>query len=192
MDECRLRLQVYTTHVGEARYSISCGPLPSTPASVSVGISTKATKDPGPHAPFKTCNALPYRIATREALAAGWDDAVLLNSEKTVVETTKSNIVLSRDGIVFVNTPADGCIAGVMRAQVVEWMQDWGFPVRESSFKLATLYEADEIFLTNALRGVIPVRTLFSHNEFGERTLSTALGQQLAHMVEQKFIAPVR
>ena len=190
-DRCRVRLHVYAAN-DEARYSIVCGPLREAVVGMTLGISTNAVKDPSPQSHLKTCSALPYRIAAREAAAAGWDDAVLLNGENIIVETTKCNIHLSKGGIVFVNTPADGPIAGVMRAQLLEWMQEWGFPVIKSSLTLGAFYEADEIFLTNALRGVMPVQKLFPHKDFGERTLPTAFGEALARMVEQKFIASGR
>jgi len=80
----------------------------------------------------------------------------------------------------------------VMRAQMLEWLQEWGYQVQESSFTLDALYGADEIFLTNALRGVTPVSRLFSHSHFGERVVSTELGNRLAQMVEQKFIGTER
>ena len=189
---CRVRLHVYYSTSGELHYSIACGPLPAYPEGFTIGISTKAVKNPGLHSHLKTSNALPYRIAARDAIANGWDDAILLNSQKVVVETTKCNILLSRGGIVFVNTPADGCIAGVMRAQLIEWMREWGLPVEEHSFTLDMLYEADEIFLSNAIRGVIPVQRLFPNQQYGERRLPTSLGTRLARMVEQKFIASGR
>jgi branched-chain amino acid aminotransferase len=182
---------VYAAAEGEsAGYVISCGPLPQRQTGgILLGISANAVKDPGPFSHLKTCNALPYRVAAREAASVGWDDAILLNSAGRVVETTKSNILLLKDGTVFVNNRAEGCIAGVMCAQVLEWMQEWSFPVIECSLTIDALKGADEIFLTNALRRVMPVGSLIMHKHACERRLDIHFGEQLAHMVEQKFMA---
>jgi branched-chain amino acid aminotransferase len=195
MDACRIRLQVYASEDGgsedqAAGYVISCGPLPARQeGGIRLGISTGAVKDPGPLSRFKTCNALPYRIAAREAAAVGWDDAILLNSIGQVVETSKSNIFLVKGGTVFVNNGAEGCIAGVMCGQLLEWMQEWSFQVTKCSLTIDALEGADEIFLTNSLRGVMPVTHLILPNHATERSLDIHFGEQLARLVEQKFMA---
>ncbi len=186
---CRARLHVYSGAEGRLCFTIACAPLPDAqPQGLRLGISTKATKNPGPHAHLKTCNALPYRIAAREAAAAGWDDAVLMNAAGRVVETTKSNIFLSIGGTVFVNSPAEGCIAGVMREQVVEWMQDWGLSVEKSSLTVEMLMDADAVFLTNAVRRIQAVRLVMPPLGASERVYDVAFVAHIARLVEQKFI----
>lgn len=186
---CRARLHVYSATDNMLCFTIACAPLPDAhPDGLRLGISTKATKDPGPLAHLKTCNALPYRVAARESVAAGWDDAVLLNTAGCVVETTKSNIFLVLDGTVFANTPAEGCIAGVMRAQVIEWMQEWGLQNQESSLTVEMLKGADAVFLTNAVRRVQAVRSLISPQGGGERSYDVGPVMRIARLVEQKFI----
>lgn len=187
---CRARLHVYPGEGGVSCFTIACAALPVAPTNgLRLGISARAVKYPGPQAHLKTCNALPYRIATREAELAGWDDAVLLNPAGRIVETTRSNIFLLKGGTVFVNSPAEGCIAGVMRAQVIEWMQDWGLLIQESSLTVEMLMTADAVFLTNAVRRLQAVRAIAAERGAAERTYDVALVAHIVRLVEQKFIA---
>lgn len=110
----------------------------------------------------KTLNLLPMVLAQRSMKTKNADEALLVYSSAggrgTVKEGTVTNFFMVRRG--FLVTPAAGVLAGTTRDAVVKLARRLGIPVRMRDVKLAELYEADEVFLTNAPRGIIPVRSI--------------------------------
>jgi para-aminobenzoate synthetase/4-amino-4-deoxychorismate lyase len=96
-----------------------------------------------------------HKWADRELLDAhATDDALplLVDHDGTVLEASRANIFIVEDGAI-VTPPADGRILpGVTRARVVELLG-----AREAIVSLDRLAEADEVFLTGAVRGIEPV-----------------------------------
>jgi len=97
--------------------------------------------------------------------AAEWNDAdiaegVLLDAPGNVIEGTRSNLFMVRDGTLL--TPDLSCcgVAGVQRERVMEYAATHGIPCRTAQFGLAKLLAADEIFLVNSVIGLWPVREL--------------------------------
>jgi para-aminobenzoate synthetase / 4-amino-4-deoxychorismate lyase len=85
---------------------------------------------------------------------------LLVDAAGTVLEASRANVFAVRDGVVL-TPPLDGAILpGVARAGVIEEAAEIGFDVREERLDLERLRAAEEIFLTNALRGVEPVREI--------------------------------
>jgi 4-amino-4-deoxychorismate lyase len=101
-----------------------------------------------------------------QVLARGeWDDpkiqeGVLLDSGGEVIEGVMSNLFWVKDGRLF--TPRlDQCgVAGVMRALVLELAARRGLSALESRAPLSAVWEADEVFFTNSVIGLWPVRYL--------------------------------
>jgi len=95
--------------------------------------------------------------AVAEAERRGADDALFLGEGETVLEATTSN-VWWRDGDVL-TTPsvAAGVLPGVTRATVTALARDAGYRVREGSFTLPVLLNADEAFTSSAVREIVPV-----------------------------------
>jgi len=106
--------------------------------------------------------------------------ALLADSQKGVLETTRANVfVVDRDGVVR-TPPADGSILpGVTRARVIEVARETGVEVREEPLSPEQLLEAAEVFATGSVRGVQPVRALdgIGIGAFGRITV--ALGSAL-------------
>ena len=122
---------------------------------ITLGLSRQVRLAADAFSGFKTLNALRYVAGIREARANDWDDAVLLNALERVCEATSSNIFWWEAGQLYTVPLTEGCVAGVMRSAVLEKA---GYAVQEKPVTFAALCQADEIFLTNAVRGIIPVR----------------------------------
>lgn len=88
-----------------------------------------------------------------EQRAAGAVD-VLYHQGGLVSETARSNVFIVENG--RLRTPGRGVLPGVTRKQVLELAQDL-CEVREDDVALAELLEADEVFITSSLKGVMPV-----------------------------------
>lgn len=107
---------------------------------------------------FKTLNAPRYIAAAHEARDCGWDDALLLNCAERVCEATSSNVFWWEGSTLCTVPLSEGCVAGVFRAELLEIVRSKGFVIQEIPVTFANLQAADEIFLTNAIRGIVPVR----------------------------------
>jgi len=106
--------------------------------------------------PFKSLSSLPNVLAKKEAEAAGFDEALLLDAEGTVIEATGSNVFLLNDGELVTPPLSTGCLPGITRAEVIKVTRKKGFRVREKKFGARECRQADGIFLTNSLLEIIP------------------------------------
>ncbi|MCS7036065.1 MAG: aminotransferase class IV [Saprospiraceae bacterium] len=107
---------------------------------------------------LKTFNSARYVAAAREAQARGWDDALVLNAFERVCEATASNVFWWEGDVLCTVPLGEGCVAGVMRAFVLETAAGAGLAISEKAVPPEALEAAEEIFLTNAVRGIQPVR----------------------------------
>jgi branched-chain amino acid aminotransferase len=105
----------------------------------------------------KLGNYLLSILATREALHAGADEALILDRHGQVVEGTTSNVFLVKSGVLV--TPPDdaGLLAGITRGKVFELASRFGIPIELRSFAPAELATADEVFITSSIRELVPV-----------------------------------
>ena len=117
-------------------------------------LKTETAGARGSLAGHKTLNYFENIAVKRRAAAAGFDEPVFVDSASGVLEGATTNLFIVKDGRVF--TPAtDGRILpGVVRGRVLKVL---GERSQECPVSLKQLHEADEIFVTNALLGVMPV-----------------------------------
>ena len=117
-------------------------------------LKTEMAGARGSLAGHKTLNYFENIAAKRRAAAAGFDEPVLVDSAGGVLEGATTNVFIVKGGRVL--TPAtDGRILpGVVRGRVLRALGDRG---SVDVVSLKQLREADEVFVTNALIGVMPV-----------------------------------
>jgi branched-chain amino acid aminotransferase len=125
-------------------------PAAKKPATVRVGISRDIRKA-GPEVfPTQAKVAASYlgpMLAKRRAVAAGYDEVVLLDREGLVAEAPTSNVFAVVGGA-LVTPPTDRVLAGITRATVLDLARAEGIPVREAHLHPEDLAGADEAFLT--------------------------------------------
>jgi branched-chain amino acid aminotransferase len=97
-------------------------------------------------------------LAKQEAVATGYDEAVLLNMEGNISEGSGENLFLVRDGELVTPPVASGILDGITRASVMRLLADEGVPVREATLTRGDLYAADELFFTGTAAEVTPIR----------------------------------
>ena len=109
----------------------------------------------------KTLNYLENLLARRTAQASGYDEALFVTPEGHVLEGSVSSVFLVKDGHAHTPPLSAGILPGVARARVLALVG----PERahETPLTLADLLAADEVFLTNALMGIMPVCTVDQH-----------------------------
>ncbi len=97
--------------------------------------------------------------ALLEAVAAGADEALMLDQHGFVSSCNATNVFFVRDGEVFTST-GQACFNGITRGNVIDLCVADGIPIRLADFTLDAAHEADEIFLTGTMGGIIPVRQI--------------------------------
>jgi len=113
---------------------------------------------------IKHNNFLIYSLAARYAQDKKCNDAIVVNQEGNICDTTIANIFWIKDGAIFTNPLSDGPIAGVMRKQLLQQLLVLGITVVEKSCSIEELYEADEVFITNVIRGCRWVKQIGDKN----------------------------
>jgi branched-chain amino acid aminotransferase len=102
---------------------------------------------------LKTNSHLPYFMAAQFASINKLSDSVILNMFGNVCDTSIANIFILKDNVISTPSLQDGCIAGVMRRHVIQKL-GIHYTVVERSITPRELWEADEVFLTNTIRGI--------------------------------------
>ena len=109
---------------------------------------------------LKHLNRLEHVLARMEWAAGQWDEGLLTDTSGSVVSGTMSNVFTVR-GDTLLTPSLERCgVKGVMRRIVMELALEQGLEVEEGDFTPGLLVETDEIFLTNAVFGIWPVRQL--------------------------------
>ncbi len=105
-----------------------------------------------------------------------FDNCLLLNTNKMVVEALNGNLFLVKGTTIKTPPTSDGCLKGIMRTQllrILEKLED--YTVEEASISPFELQKADELFITNVITGISPI-TKFRKKEFGNTTSKRLLG----------------
>lgn len=96
-------------------------------------------------------------LAKHEVKKAGYDEAIMLDTEGYVAEASGENIFIVRDGRLK-TTPFTSILPGITRDSVVTIARDKGYQVQEERFTRDELYTADEAFFTGTAAEVTPIR----------------------------------
>ena len=107
---------------------------------------------------FKTLNSLLYVQAAIYAKENKLNDSLILNGEGNIIESSKSNIFIVSNGVLYTPPLEDGCVGGIMRMNIINIAIDNKIKVYECSLKPQNLLIADEVFLTNTINGIEWVR----------------------------------
>ncbi|MEO6149736.1 MAG: aminotransferase class IV [Mucilaginibacter sp.] len=103
---------------------------------------------------IKTCNALAYVMAGLFKMQNNLDEVILLNQNGNLCEAGSSNIFVWYDNHLYTPALSEGCVEGVMRQVIINLARANKIAVTEAQINPDILYEADEVFLTNASRGI--------------------------------------
>jgi branched-chain amino acid aminotransferase len=106
-------------------------------------------------------------LAKTEAIAAGFDEAILLNQDGTVSEGSGENLFMIRDGVIITPSETDNCLMGITRDSVIQLArEELGMDVVQRHIHRSELYLAEEVFLTGTAAHVTAVGEL-DHRAIG-------------------------
>ena len=103
---------------------------------------------------LKSNNAQVYTLAAIFAQENGVDDCVLINEHKCLVESIQSNVWLVYGKTIKTPSLSEGCVKGVLRTNLLNFLPKWGYEVSEERITPFELQRADEVWLTNTIRGI--------------------------------------
>jgi branched-chain amino acid aminotransferase len=142
------------------------------PVGKNVDIFTDFKKDINKLSVYKTLNCQLYVMSALFARDKGLDEALIQNNRMSIIESTSSNLFIVSNGVLYTPTLQDGCLAGTMRMNIINLALDQKIKVYECTLNPQNLLSADEMFLTNAVRGiewVVSYRTKRYFNTMAKR-----------------------
>ncbi|MCH7524843.1 MAG: aminotransferase class IV family protein [Bacteroidetes bacterium] len=113
---------------------------------------------PGLISTLKTNNRIINVVGSIYAKENNFNNCLILNTNKHIVEALNANIFLVKDKSIKTPPLQDGCIKGIMRKQIIEIVKLLPeYTIEESSISPFELQKADELFLTNVISGIQPI-----------------------------------
>jgi len=172
-DLARVRLAVYRGENNKAEYLIEAIQLENTIADWNkkgwvIDLHPYIKKNCDVFANLKSSSYLFYVMAALYAKENQLNDCLVMNIYERICDASIANIFWIKDRQIFTPPLCEGCVAGVMRRYLIEKIPDRGYEMREKKLTVEDLENADEVFLTNAIKGITWVKqfrnSTFSNN----------------------------
>lgn len=130
---------------------------------------------------LKTTNKLVHITASIFAEENNYQNCLLINDEKNIIEAIQSNIFLVKDNIISTPKLEDGCLNGIMRKQIIQLIEKAeNLVLEERSISPFELQKADELFLTNTIQGIQPI------TKYRKKSYQNIVSTQLLGMLNAK------
>ncbi|WP_291274334.1 aminotransferase class IV [Flavobacterium sp.] len=131
---------------------------------------------------LKTNNKMIHSLAGIFAKENEYDNCLLINEEKNVVEAIQSNLFMKIGNKLVTPPISDGCQNGIMRKQIIKLLQkNEMVTIEEKSISPFDLQKADELFLTNVISGIQPI------TKYRKKKYVTDFATQLVEMLNQSI-----
>ena len=189
----RLRLQIvrsgggaYTPNSNAIDWWMELDPLDAKDYVINeVGLKVELFKDhyvqPGLLSTLKSSNALPYVLGSIYAKENQFDAVLLVNDAKQLVEANYGNVFLVQGNVLRTAPLEDGALRGVFRKNVVEWAKDIKLEVQEASINPFDLQKADEVWITNTIRGIQWV------GQYRKKSYGAEKAKEMINMINRKL-----
>ena len=162
LDRARLRITVtggpspYGSDRGDAppTVMIGTGPLKTWAETDDIAVVPWTRNERAATAGLKTTSYADNVVALRWAHDRGAAEAMFTNTRGEVCEGTGSNVFYEHHGALVTPPLTSGCLAGITRELLLEWLRGEGIVVREEAQPIERLRTAREAFLTSSTRRV--------------------------------------
>lgn len=124
-------------------------------------------------------------LAKAEVKRAGYDEAIMMDTEGYVSEASGENVFIVRDRKVK-TTPFTSILPGITRDSILSLARDKGYPVVEERFTRDELYTADEAFFTGTAAEVTPIR------EVDNRKIGSVCPGPLTSDLQRTFFSTIK
>jgi branched-chain amino acid aminotransferase len=125
-------------------------------------------------------------IAKREVMKAGYQEAIMLDTQGFVTECTGENLFMVKRGVIYTAPYGSSILGGITRDSLITIAKDNGLEVVERLFTRDELYTADEIFLCGTAAEVTPVR------EVDDRPVGDGTPGPVCKLIAHQFFAIVK
>ncbi len=161
----RIRLTVfrneggfYTPETNDISFLIESEELPSpyelNQKGLWVDIYADIKKSINKLSNIKTGNALMYVMAGIAKQSMKLDECFLVNENGAICESISSNVFIVKNGTIYTAPLSEGCVAGIMRKQIMHIATENKILTFESPITMYNLLNGDEVFLTNSINGL--------------------------------------
>ena len=151
---------LYSPTTNEIDFSVQCSDLLNSFYLVSQDhYEVELFKDhyitSGLLSTLKTNNKIINVLGSIFAKENGYENCLLLNEKKQIVEALNGNLFLVKGDVIKTPPLKDGCLKGIMRKQILAILADLhDYDVQEVSVSPFELQKADEMFVTNVITGI--------------------------------------
>lgn len=144
-------------------------------AGASLTISNVMRNESSPLTYLKTLNYGDNYLEKARTKADGYDEVIFLNTGRFLAEGAVSNIFCVKDHVIYTPAVSCGLLNGIMRRHVMNMTT-----VKEAAIMEEQIYTFEEMFITNSLMGIMPVKSINGHDM---KTMDTARG------LREKYLA---
>jgi branched-chain amino acid aminotransferase len=131
---------------------------------------------------LKTNNKAINVVGSIFAKENNYDNCLLLNTNKNIIEALNGNVFLVKDNVIKTPPLADGCLKGIIRHQLIDMIsKSDNYDLIETSISPFELQKADEIFITNVIQGIKPV------TKFRKKTYTTEAAKKFQNKLNIKL-----
>jgi len=128
------------------------------PRVANLGIYKEMYKTTNFTSILKTTSANIYVLARIFSKENDFGDCLLINEQDFICEATSSNVFMVKRNKLITPPISEYCVDGVMRKVILQLATAYGYDCQESVMEEQDLYLADELFLTNATNGIMPIK----------------------------------
>ena len=132
-----------------------------------VSSTIKRVPTGNPAYTHKLMNYFENLYAKNEALLKNAYEAFFLTTDKLVLEGAVTNIFIVNNRTVYTPSLSQNILPGVTRSVVVDLCKDSNIKIREKKLHYRDLIDAPEVFLTNSVIEILPVKKIDIHNVSG-------------------------
>ena len=155
--EGRARLRVIARRSVSQQWEVEASVSPCDspgPLSDAARLTIERWASAPPLIGHKTLSRFAWDLARERALAAGADDALLVDASESVLETSISNVWVVRGGVVSTPPAPESCLPGVMRGWLLQHLDMAGLSFDVRRIDESEIAVADELWLSNSIQGV--------------------------------------
>jgi branched-chain amino acid aminotransferase len=144
-------------------------------------VSSIRRHEGSPVSEMKTLNYLESLLARQEARMTDFNEAILLNEQGNIAESSSGNVFLVKNGTFKTPRANNGLIPGIAREVILEAIPQFQLSAEETDLTLDDLLAADEAFLTNSMIEVMPLVSI------NNRTIGSGRPGELTRKMMQVY-----
>lgn len=147
----------------EPTYLITGGPLPPKGEALRLTLSAIRRNETSPSSRMKTLAYLDNVLALKAARDAGYEDALIRNSQRHLACTSAANIFALRGGRILTPSIGEGCLPGTVRRALLNIGTVAGLKIEETTLFPSDIQSFDGMFITNAVQGPRLIASVAEH-----------------------------